>query len=84
VPQALFAASFRTLSAKTVGVLATLLPFYGTFWGYVFHGETVTARTVLGGAIILACVVYETLRSVRGDAPPQRAAVAPRQPTGAP
>ncbi|MFW6154419.1 MAG: DMT family transporter [Planctomycetota bacterium] len=64
VPQVLHTASFRHLSGKTVGILATLLPFYGAFWGYVIHGETVSLRTAIGGAIILACVLTETLRSI--------------------
>jgi len=68
LPQTLFAASFRHLSARTVGVLATLLPFYGAFWGYVVHNEIVTVRTAIGGSLILACVVFETTRSVRGSA----------------
>jgi drug/metabolite transporter (DMT)-like permease len=62
-PQTLFAASFRNLSAKTVGIIATLLPFYGALFGYLVHDETVTLRTALGGMIILACVLFETVRS---------------------
>jgi len=62
-PQTLFAASFKSLSAKTVGIIATLLPFYGALFGYLIHDETVTLRTVLGGLVILACVLFETVRS---------------------
>ena len=65
LPQTLFAASFKNLSAKTVGILATLLPFYAAFWGYLIHEETVTGRTALGGLLILACIIFETLRNVR-------------------
>ena len=65
LPQTLFSASFTHLSAKTVSILATLLPFYGAFWGYLIHKELVTVRTAVGGAMILACIIYETARSVR-------------------
>jgi len=65
LPQTLFAASFANLSAKTVGILATLLPFYAAFWGYVIHNEAVTTRTAVGGAVILACILFETVRSVK-------------------
>jgi drug/metabolite transporter (DMT)-like permease len=71
VPQVLHTASFKHLSAKTVGILATLLPFYGAFWGYVIHGETVSPRTAIGGAIILACVLTETMRSIGRQGEPQ-------------
>jgi len=64
-PQTLYSASFSHLSAKTVGVLATLLPFYGAFWGYVIHREKVTLNTAIGGLVILACIIFETLRSVK-------------------
>ncbi|HUW56783.1 MAG TPA: DMT family transporter [Planctomycetota bacterium] len=67
-PQTLFAASFKSLSAKTVGVIATLLPFYGALFGYLIHHETVVLRTALGGLVILACVLFETVRSAA--APP--------------
>lgn len=65
LPQTLYASSLRHLSAKTVGVLATLLPFYGAFWGYLIWGEQLTARTALGGLLILGCIVFETFRSVK-------------------
>lgn len=64
LPHTLFSASFKSLSAKTASVLATLLPFYGALFGYLIHDEQVTSRTAIGGAIILACVVFETVKSV--------------------
>lgn len=66
VPQTLFSASFKNLSAKSVSVLATLLPFYGALFGYLIHDETVSARTVAGGGIVLACIVFETARNAKG------------------
>ncbi|UCD50073.1 MAG: DMT family transporter [Phycisphaerales bacterium] len=65
LPHSLFSASFKHLSAKTVGIIATLLPFYGAFFGYLIHDETLALRTVIGGLIVLAGIVFETLRSVR-------------------
>jgi drug/metabolite transporter (DMT)-like permease len=63
IPQTLFAASFKNLSAKTVGIIATLLPFYGALFGYFIHDEKVTLRTAMGGLVILACVFFEIIRS---------------------
>ncbi len=65
LPHTLFSAGFKHLSAKTVGILATLLPFYGAFLGYLIHGETLDGRTVAGGLIVLAGIAFETLKSVR-------------------
>ena len=65
VPHTLYSASFTHLSAKTVGVLATLLPFYGAFFGYWIHNETLSPRTAIGGLIILVCIVIETVKSAR-------------------
>lgn len=65
LPQTLFSASFKHLSAKTVGILATLLPFYAAFWGYMIHEEEVTSRIAIGGILILACVIFETMRNVK-------------------
>ncbi len=65
LPQTLIAASFKNLSARTVGVISTLLPFYAAFFAYFIHHETVTPRTAAGGLVILFAVVVETVRSVQ-------------------
>lgn len=64
LPQTLFSESFKHLSAKTVGILATLLPFYGALFGYLIHNETVAPRTAMGGLVILCCIVIETAMNV--------------------
>ena len=78
VPHTLFSASFTHLSAKTVGVLATLLPFYGALFGYLIHKEEVAARTGIGGFIILVCIIYETVKSTREPAPNKSIQATPR------
>jgi len=65
LPHTLFSASLKHLSAKTVGIIATLLPFYGAFFGYLIHDETLAFRTVFGGLIVLVAIAFETLRHVR-------------------
>jgi len=64
IPQTLFSASLKNLSAKTVGILAALQVFYVAVLGYFIHDEHVTLRTVVGGLIILACIVIETVKHV--------------------
>jgi len=60
LPQTLFSASFKNLSVTTVSIITTLHVFYGALLGYFIHGETVTLRTVIGGLLILTCVVIES------------------------
>ncbi len=64
-PHTLFAASFKSLTAKTVGIIATLLPFYGTLFAYFIYDEKVALRTLIGGAVILSIVLFETVRSAK-------------------
>lgn len=64
LPQVLFTTSLKNLSVKTVGVLATIEPFYVAVLGYLIHDETVTLRTVAGGLVILVCIAFETARNV--------------------
>ncbi len=65
LPHTLFSASLKHLSAKTVGIIATLLPFYGAFFGYLIHHEALAHRTIIGGLIVLVGIGFETLRSVK-------------------
>ena len=64
VPHTLYCASFKNLSAKTIGIFGMLLPFYAAVLGYFIHDEGIpTLRTFIGGAIILGCVIFETFQT---------------------
>ncbi|MFP4113840.1 MAG: DMT family transporter [Spirochaetales bacterium] len=65
VNQSLYASSLRHLSAKTVSIIATLLPLYTTVLAVFILGEIPTARTIVGGAIVIVAVMAETLRAAR-------------------
>ena len=65
LPHTLFTNSLRHLSAKTVGVISTLLPIYGTITAALLLGEVPAPRTIVGGVIILAAVTVETWRVLR-------------------
>ena len=67
LPQTLFASGLNNLSAKTVGILASFLPVYGAIFGYLVHKETISARTAVGGSLILICVIYETAKHAKKD-----------------
>lgn len=65
LPQTLFTASFANLKAKTVSIIATLLPIYGAVFAALVLGEIPSVRTVVGGSIVLCAVAYETARSMK-------------------
>jgi drug/metabolite transporter (DMT)-like permease len=70
LPQTLYTASLRWVSARTVGIIASLLPLYGAVFGYLIHDETISARTAAGGGLVLACVMIELARHVGRSVPP--------------
>ncbi len=59
-PHALFASALRQLSAKTVGLVSCLQPFYGAVLALLLLNEQVNSTTIVGGLIILATAVFET------------------------
>jgi drug/metabolite transporter (DMT)-like permease len=65
LPQTLFTSSMRHLTARTVSVIATLLPIYGAVLAAAFLDEIPAPRTVLGGGIIIAAVFLDTWRAVQ-------------------
>jgi drug/metabolite transporter (DMT)-like permease len=62
LPHTLYTRSLQHLKARSVGVIATLLPIYGAISAAVLLGEIPSVRTVVGGGIILAAVSLETWR----------------------
>lgn len=65
IPHTLYSASFKNLNARTIGILATILPFYGAFFGYLIYDETISSRTMVGGLVVLTGIVIETIRHVK-------------------
>ena len=62
LPHTWYTRSLGHLKARSVGVIATLLPIYGALAAALFLGEIPAFRTLVGGGIILAAVVIETWR----------------------
>lgn len=65
LPHTLYTRSLRHLKARSVGIIATLLPIYGAISAALLLGEIPALRTLVGGAIILAAVSLETWRVMR-------------------
>ena len=64
-PHTLFTAGMKHISTRTAGIINNLLPFYGAFFGFLFHGETIGLRTAIGGLIVLVFIAIETVRTVK-------------------
>ena len=69
VTQALYANSLRALSAKTVSIIATMLPLYSTILALTILGEVPTVRTIVGGVVVIGAVLVETLRAAKARSP---------------
>lgn len=59
----LFIAALAVLTARTAAIAGALEPVYGIVLAWLLLGEVPAARTVAGGALILAAVALATLRS---------------------
>jgi drug/metabolite transporter (DMT)-like permease len=62
----IYIGGLRAVSSRTAALIASLEPVYGILFALVLLGEAPSARTVAGGAIILAAAAYASLRDERG------------------
>ena len=60
----LFIASMRDITAQTASLLASLEPVWGIIFGIVLLGAIPTARTLLGGAIIISATLLPGIVTV--------------------
>ncbi|WP_299805933.1 DMT family transporter [uncultured Shewanella sp.] len=66
-PHALFTSALRLLSAKTVGLVSCLQPFYGAMLALILLGEDLALKTVIGGTLVVATALFETQQSHRSN-----------------
>lgn len=62
---ALFTAGARLVPAAEAGVLCLLEVMLAPVWVWLLLGETVTLNTLIGGAVLLAAIVMNTLTTAR-------------------
>jgi drug/metabolite transporter (DMT)-like permease len=60
----LFIASMRDITAQTASLLASLEPVWGIIFGIVLLGAIPTARTLIGGAIIIGATLLPGIVAV--------------------
>jgi drug/metabolite transporter (DMT)-like permease len=63
VAHSLFIAGLRTVRARTASMIVCLEPVYGAALAVLLLGQIPTARTVVGGLIVLAVALYATFRA---------------------
>lgn len=66
-PHALFTSALRLLSAKTVGLVSCLQPFYGAVLALVLLGEDLALNTIIGGTLVVVTALFETQQSHRSN-----------------
>ncbi|MEM6524801.1 MAG: DMT family transporter [Bacteroidota bacterium] len=65
VGHTLFVISFKHFSISTASIMSSIQPIYGILLGIVFLNEVPGLSTAFGGALILATVVIESVRSFK-------------------
>lgn len=63
----LFVMSLKHFSVSSVSIISSLQPIYGIILGIIFLNEIPGWNTVLGGTLILATVVIESVRSFKNQ-----------------
>jgi drug/metabolite transporter (DMT)-like permease len=76
--QSLYASSLKSLSAKTVSIVATLLPLYSAILAAIVLGEIPSVRTIIGGSVVIGAVMLETVRAASAKAHGERSEEADR------
>lgn len=61
----LFVMSFKKFSISAVSIMSSLQPLMGILIAYLFLDEIPAAKTLIGGGLILATVVIESIRTVK-------------------
>ncbi|WP_299536520.1 DMT family transporter [Ulvibacterium sp.] len=65
VGHTMFINTFKHFSITTVSILSCIQPVYGIIIGALFLSEIPTWTTILGGIMILASVIIESIRSYK-------------------
>ncbi|MFS4483698.1 DMT family transporter [Hyunsoonleella sp. 2307UL5-6] len=66
IGHSLFISSLKNFSVSTASIIGSAQPIFGIIMAYFFLNEIPTTNTFIGGALILATVVIESVRSKKG------------------
>lgn len=57
--------NLKNYSAVTVSLISSIIPVYGILWGVLFLSEIPTTKTLIGGSLILASFLIESIYSAK-------------------
>jgi drug/metabolite transporter (DMT)-like permease len=69
---ALFASGARLVAASAAALVGTFETVAGPVWVWLIHGEVPSTRTVIGGAVIFAALLFHLVLQFRRGAAPAR------------
>ncbi|HEU4987656.1 MAG TPA: DMT family transporter [Rhizobiaceae bacterium] len=72
---ALFASGARLIAAPVAALLGTFEPVLGPVWVWLVHGEIPSARTIIGGCVVVAALMVHIAMEFRRQARPARPGV---------
>lgn len=61
----LFLKSFKNFSITAASIMSSIQPVYGIALGAIFLNEIPSAKTMIGGSLIIGAVIVESLSSLR-------------------
>lgn len=61
----LFLKSFKNFSITAASIMSSIQPVYGIALGAMFLNEIPSAKTMIGGSLIISAVIIESLSSLR-------------------
>lgn len=64
---ALFVTGARLIPAALAALISTGEPVMGPIWVWLVHGEEPSTRTLIGGAIVIAALLWHILRQLEGS-----------------
>jgi drug/metabolite transporter (DMT)-like permease len=66
IGHSLFISSLKHFSVSTASIIGSAQPIFGIIIAFIFLNEVPTLNTFIGGFLILATVVIESVRSRKG------------------
>lgn len=63
IGHSLFISSFKYFSVSTASIIASTQPLFGIIIAFIFLNEIPTLNTYIGGSLIIATVIIESIRS---------------------
>ena len=61
----LFLKSFKNFTITTASIMSSIQPVYGIILGAIFLSEIPSAKTIIGGTLIISAVIIESLISLK-------------------